>query len=452
MSLLLGIDFGTSYFKVGLFDAAGVLKGLGRVPVETDVLAPGWCEVPVPRFWALLRRGLSEALAEAGATVGEIAAVSYAAQANSFVCLDAAAEPLTPLILWTDKRAEPITSDLDRFSRNDAFARTVGFHGWSSGFAVAKWRWLQDNQPEVWARARHVMTLSDYFTFALTGERIADASAAAFLGLYDLSRRAWWPEALAECRMEATRLATPVRPGSVVGCTVEAAGEKLGLPAGVPFAVGGLDHHVAALGSGLGMFADVSISTGTVLAAMTLVPAFEPRPDCYHGPHFDDAQFYRLAFNPAGAGQLEVYRRRFAPESTLEQLLAQAATVAAASPMPKDPAASPSAAMRHLLEKIAAAQRSLVGQVTGVAGVSRIVATGGGARSPLWLQIKADMFNVPVVTPSFPERASLGAAMLASVAARWCSDPAQAMAMMQTPGRVFRPNPAAVERYRNWTP
>jgi sugar (pentulose or hexulose) kinase len=452
MSLLLGIDFGTSYFKVGLFDSTGALKGLGRVSVETDKLARGWCEVPVPRFWSMLRRGLAEALAEAGATVGEIAAVSYASQANSFVCLDAAAEPLTSLILWTDMRAKPIAPDLERFSRHDEFARTVGFHGWSSGFAVAKWRWLQNNQHETWARARQVMSLSDYFTFALTGERIADASTSAFLGLYDIARRQWWPEALAASRIEAARLATPVRPGSVVGCTVEAAVQKLGLPVGVPFAVGGLDHHVAALGSGLGTFADVSISTGTVLAAMTLVPVFEPRPDCFHGPHFDEVQFYRLAFDPAGAGQLENYQRRFAPRSTLEQLLAEATTIPAAGLAPNYRTADHGASMRYLLEKIAASQRSLVRQVTDGKAVSRIVASGGGARSPLWLQIKADMFNVPVITLSSPEQASLGAAMLASAAAGWCRDPAEAMAMMRSPRRIFMPNPSSVERYRDWTP
>jgi Sugar (pentulose and hexulose) kinases len=452
MSLLLGIDFGTSYFKVGLFDAAGTLKGLGRVAVEKDMPGRGWCEVPVPRFWSMLRRGLASALTEADATVNEIAAVSYASQANSFVCLDAAGEPLTSLILWTDARAEPVAPDVEAFSQRDEFARTVGFHGWSSGFAVAKWRWLQINQPDVWARSRHVLTLSDYFTFALTGERVADASTAAFLGLYDLSRRRWWPEALAAGRIETERLATPVRPGSVVGRTVDAAVQKLGLPAGVPFAVGGLDHHVAALGSGLGTSADVSISTGTVLAAMTLGADFEPKCGCYHGPHFDEGQFYRLAFDPDGAGQLEAYQREFAPELTLEQLLAQAATVPAASSTRKDPAASRGAAVRHLLEKIAAAQRALVGQVIGAAGVSRIVATGGGARSPLWLQIKADMFNVPVVTPSSPERASLGAAMLASIAAGWCNDAAQATAAMQSPGRIFMPDTETVERYRDWAP
>ena len=96
MSLLLGVDLGTSYFKVGLFDAFGALKGLGRAAVEKDVPLPGRAELPVPRFWAVLRQVLAEALTQAGAEAREIAAVSYSSQTNSFVLLDRADLPLTP--------------------------------------------------------------------------------------------------------------------------------------------------------------------------------------------------------------------------------------------------------------------------------------------------------------------------------------------------------------------
>jgi sugar (pentulose or hexulose) kinase len=221
----------------------------------------------------------------------------------------------------------------------------------------------------------------------------------------------------------------------------------------VPFAVGGLDHHVAALGSGLGVLADVSISTGTVLAAMTLVPRPEPRVGCYHGPHFDGVRFFRLTFDPAGAGQLEDYQRRFAAGSTLEELLALAAAVPAGGPAPQDiGAAAPGVALRYLLEKITARHRTLIGEAMDGAKASRIVATGGGARSALWLQIQADMFATPIMNPTSPERACLGAAMLASVAAGWQRDPVQAMAAMLSPGRVFEPNAAGVACYREWAP
>ena len=105
MALLLGIDLGTSYLKAGVFEADGTLRGLGRMALGAMQPAPDRMEVAVADFWARLRTAVSEALAAAGVTAGELAGVSYSSQANSFVLLDDAGGPLTPLILWPDRRA-----------------------------------------------------------------------------------------------------------------------------------------------------------------------------------------------------------------------------------------------------------------------------------------------------------------------------------------------------------
>jgi sugar (pentulose or hexulose) kinase len=99
------------------------------------------------------------------------------------------------------------------------------------------------------------------------------------------------------------------------------------------------------------------------------------------------------------------------------------------------------------LEKIAAAQASLVQRVTGGAAVRQIVATGGGARSALWLQIKADLLGVPVATPASPERACLGAAMVAGVAAGIYRDVGEASSAMVQPGQCYLPQPENTQTY-----
>ncbi len=449
MSLLLGIDLGTSYFKVGLFDETGALQGLGRVAVNKTVPAPGRCELAVEEFWGALRRGLAEALTEAGATADQIGAISYSSQATTFLLLDAHDEPLTPLIVWTDTRGEPVEPVLVAWAETDAFRRRIGFGGLSGQSAATKWRWFQRHEAAVWARARRVMTISDYLTFALTGERVGDASTAAFLATYDLVEGAWWPEALQALAVEADRLSTPLRPGAACGRTTTRASALLGVRAGIPFAVGALDHHAAAIGSGLGRLADLSISTGTVLAALTLVDAPEPMAGCFHGRHVDGTRFWRLAFDPNGAGQLEDYQRRFAPQHTIEELLALAARAPVGVAW-RGRATDPGAATRAVLERVAAAHRELVRIVTaGGAATRRVVATGGGARSPLWLQIDADMLGVPVVTPACAERACLGAAVFAAVAAGdYPTIPAAAEGMIHE-DRVFEPDPQAVRFYES---
>jgi sugar (pentulose or hexulose) kinase len=224
-------------------------------------------------------------------------------------------------------------------------------------------------------------------------------------------------------------LAKPLPPGTAAGRTVARASELLGLPADIPFSVGALDHHAAALGSGLGEVAEASLSTGTVLAALVLVDKIEPAPWRIHGPHVDGVRYYRLAFDPDGAGQVEAYQRQHAAGLTVEELLRQASQ----SPQ------GHGTAVRALLRKIATSQRELLARVAGESRIARVTATGGGARSPFWLQVTADIIGRPVVAVASPERACLGAAMMASVAAGiWPDIPTAAKRMLKSP-REFLP-------------
>jgi xylulokinase len=419
MPLLLGVDLGTSYFKVGVFDETGETRGLARIAVEVSDGAPGRAELSVEVFWEALRRGVAEALAEAKAGASDIAGLSYSSQANTFVLVDAVDRPLTPLILWTDQRAEGGDDACLNFADTAEFARTAGFRGMSPLWAVAKWRWLQRWQPEIWARCSRAMTLSDYFTWSLTGDAVGDSGTAAFLGLLDLGRGDWWPRALQAFGIDAARLSQPLRPGSPVGNLSGSGGRRLGLRPGIAFAVGGLDHQVAALGSGLGRLADASISTGTVLAAVRLVAHAEPTPGCYHGPDFHPGEFYRLAFNADGAGKLDRFVRHHAPHAGIGELIALALGSASVTDSRTAPSVAPAVLrdLRELLVGIADSQRELIERIAGSTPLRRIVATGGGARSEAWLQLKADRFGIPIVTPASSERACLGAAMVASVAA-----------------------------------
>jgi sugar (pentulose or hexulose) kinase len=445
MNLLLGIDLGTSYFKVGLFSERGELKGLGRIPVDKVNLAPGRYELPVENFWRLLRLGLAEALTQVGGRANQIIALSYSSQVNSFLLLDASQTPLTPIVFWTDTRGEPVEDDLAAFATTEIFRRTTGFGGLTGQWMVTKLRWFAKNKPTIWARTRRIMTISDYLTYALTGEYVGDASTAAFLGILDLKNQVWWPDALDAFAIAADRLSTPLPPGSSCGRTLAHVPAMIGVPAGIPVAVGGLDHHVAAIGSGLGRLADTSISTGTVLAALTLVNDPAPRAGCYHGPHVDGDRYYRLAFDPNGAGQLEDYQRRFAPELSIEQLIALAGRapprVGPLGDVGSDGRKSDlGIEVRYLLEKIAVTHRDLVRRVAGAGGVRKIVATGGGARSAKWLQIKADTLGVPIVTSACSERACLGAAVFAAVAAGHYLSVAEASLAMVHANSTFEPS------------
>ncbi len=432
MPLLLGIDLGTSYFKVGLFDRDLRLLGMGRVSVAVHTSGNRTCELPVDRFWQALHEGLNAALLQAGAAAGDIVSVSYASQANSFLLLDAGHQPLTPLVLWPDSRAGTIPPALAALWKRPDFLETTGL-GVGPGLqtAASKWHWFRCERPEIWQAMSRVMTISDYLTFSLTGQPVGDAGTASLLGLLDQRAIAWWPQAVADAGLTPDRLSRPLRPGTVAGRVTAAGAARIGLPAGIPVVAGTLDHHAAALGAGLGTVAEVSESTGTVLACVSLNASYRPRPRLCALPGVRAGEYAWLVYDGNGAGVLEWYRAQHAPNMSFKELDRLAAVV---PPGSDGLVAAPQANLkpgldgflnrtaahgqghfaRAIMESTASTLGTLVDTLCPQGRPKRIVATGGGAHSPLWLQIKRDTLGIDFVAAECAEPACRGAALLAA--------------------------------------
>jgi xylulokinase len=435
MDLVMGMDLGTTYFKVGLFDRQGALAGLGReaVPVEGP---PPRAELPVAGFWATLKSALAEAMNQADASAGDIRAVGYSSQANSVLLLDADDQPLTPLVLWTDRTQTPSDAFVTLFERGDFLERTGLGVEVNPGFAALKlqtWR-----ESDLWAKSRRAMTISDYLTFSLTGKHLADAGTSALLGLEETRELRWWPTALDALGLDASLLGELVPPGHQAGPARGPAADLLGLTPRCLLAVGSLDHHVAALGAGVGSLAEVSESTGTVLACLNLSDRWTPKPGCVAGPHVGRAGWFQLAFESDGAAVLEWYRRTHAPDLTFDDLASAAAEVPPGSEgLRAQPHANQQPGLRGfagrqprhghghyvraIMEHIADTLADLLDTLRDEKP-PRLLATGGGAVSDLWLQIKADRLGLEMVRSDCREPACRGAAMLAAVGAGWFDD------------------------------
>ena len=469
MDFVLGIDLGSSYFKLGLFDRDGELRGLGRVPVEANTGDGSRCELPADRYWSTLSEGVRIALDQAGAAPERIRAVAYSSQANSFLLLDESGEALTSLILWQDVRSNGADAALESLGRREDFLRVTGLGlDFEPGFAVAKMRWLQDNRPECWSRARRVMTISDYLVFSLTGRAAGDQGTASLLGLLDLPNGRWWDEALGAAGLRAALLSEPLRPGAVVGTVTPEGSQRIGIPDGIPLAVGSLDHHMAAIGAGVGQVAQFSESTGTVLACLYCTDEYQPMREVCIGPGLvGSSTYYKFAFDSNGASVLDWYRRTHAPDRSVRELDALAEEIPigcdglVALPLANE---FPSFEgfrnrrdshhhghfARAIMESTAATMASFVDRLCEHGRCERIVATGGGARSDVWLQIKADLIGVEFVRPKCQEPACLGAAMVAAMAAGWFPDFQSVSASWTKTDRVFRPEPANQDRYAAW--
>ncbi len=452
MQYVLGIDLGTSYFKFGLFDREGRLAGFSRVA------APKRCsgeehELPVDAFWATLCDGVGQAAEQAGASEADVVAVSYSSQANSFVLTDSDLQPLTPLILWPDRRSPRIPPRIEALWARDDFLSTTGVGiAPSAEMAVVKLAALAE-QP-VWQQVHRVLSISDYLTLSLTGQPVGDAGTAVLLGLLNVAELDWWAPALQAAQLDEQVLSRPLRPGSFVGHLTPDGGQRIGLTPNADFCVGTLDHHSAALGAGFGTLANVSLSMGTVLACLQTGRDFQPAHDRITGPSFEPGEFFQMAFRNEGAAMLEAYRNDYAPGLTVADLLTQAASApgdcggvnaildAAAGRVRFEGGTARAATgtqARAVLEAVAENASALLKSFCQAGDLSCLMVTGGAARSAFWTQLLANRVGCEVQTTRCQEPACLGAALLAARGAGWFNSLSEATGSWITSARCFHP-------------
>ncbi|MCK4600849.1 MAG: hypothetical protein KAU28_00185, partial [Phycisphaerae bacterium] len=152
MAKILTFDLGTTYFKAALFDEAGRLCGLHRQVPPIARPSKGRWELDAGRFRETIGKAVAQLRAEAGGSLADVAAISFATQTNSFILLDAADEPLAPLILWPDERAGDFEGELRKISATGDFQDTTGVPTLGPQFMVAKLLWLRREEADVWRR------------------------------------------------------------------------------------------------------------------------------------------------------------------------------------------------------------------------------------------------------------------------------------------------------------
>jgi xylulokinase len=431
MGLLLGIDLGTTFVKAAVFDTRGRMLGLGRVPLSKHERG-NTCEMPAAAFWVTVAAAVRESLSAAGVHAFQVGALSYSSQANSFLLLDDAGDDLTPLVLWPDRRAESLNGARSDLWLHDEFLDTTGIGPSSVEFCPHKLEWFRRKEPAIWKKMAMIMTISDYLVFGLTGRRLGDRSTASMLGLWNQRNQCWWRDGLRHLEIPEGALSVPLLPGTCIGTVTAHGAVQIGVAPGTSVVVGALDHYMAGVGAGLGKLADVSESTGTVLACVALSRQYAPRLETCVGPTEVEGRYYYLAFTNCGTTPLDAYRARYMPAVPMETIirLAENAPAGAIGHCPATPPCDEAVpgpppdhlpyegAGHHVRAILEANAFALLGLLNTFpeARPERIVATGGGARSDTWLQLKADVLGMQVIQLDCEEPACQGAAMFAATA------------------------------------
>ncbi|HMB90814.1 MAG TPA: xylulokinase [Rhodothermales bacterium] len=474
MAFLLGIDVSTTATKALLIDEQGDVVAVAGSPHELSTPHPLWSEQDPAAWWEAAQQSIQQALQQANATDEDVLAVGLTGQMHGLVMLDAEGDVLRPAMLWNDGRSgaecdwirEQLGLDhLVEITGNDAFA----------GFTAPKLLWVRNNEPDVYSQTAQILLPKDYIRYCLTGEYATDRAGAGGTLLLDLKSRDWSDEVLNALDIPRAWL-PPTHEGPAVTGTIAAeAAEATGLRAGTPVVAGGGDQAAQAVGVGVvrpGVMA-LTLGTSGVVFAPAEKPFTAPQGRAHSFPHAIPNQWHLMGVMLSAAGSLRWYHDTFAPDTSYDDLLAEAADVPPGSDgaffLPylsgeRTPHANPHArgvlfglTLRHdrghvtraVLEGVAFGLRDNLALLreAGVPAPSEMRVSGGGARSSLWQQILADVLNTPLVAPQTTEGAAYGAALLAGVGAEvWPSVDAACEATVACQ-IVAEPHPATAATY-----
>jgi xylulokinase len=438
VTLLLGIDLGTTGCKAVVYDEQGACLGEGYLEYGLITLSPSMIEQDPHAWWQLTCQAIHQALEAAHADREAVRAMAVSSQGISFVVLDGTGQPLGNAINWLDTRAvDESALILERYPAETVFAIT-GKRA-APAYVLPKLLWLRSNRPEVWRQARRVLLGHDYLVYRLCGRCVTDHSLAGGTLLYDLRVSDWCAELLNAFDIPPGILPELCWSGTPVGTLCPEVAAELGLRQDTVVVVGGQDQKCAALGAGI-EDGTATVSLGTA-AAITRVMD-QPRTDPHmRVPTFSFVQPGRWVLEGVigtAAGSLRWFRDVLGGGTSYDQLVEEAGRVTpgadgvvfyphlsgAGSPHWHNAARGTFHGMslattrahltRALLEGVAFQIRENLAITQELAGpVRQAIVFGGGAKSDLWRQIIGDVANLSVAWTPHVETASLGAAMLA---------------------------------------
>lgn len=473
MPYLLGLDIGTSGAKALLCDEQG--RTLATSTAEYPLLTPFplWSEQDPAEWWRGARQAIRDVIARSGVNNSDIVGLGLTGQMHGAVFLDQQGEVVRPALLWNDQRT---AAECAEITERVGAARLIELAGNPAltGFQAPKILWLRNHEPENYARVRQVLLPKDYIRLKLTNILASDASDAAGTLLLDLRTRDWSSEILQKLDIPVEWLPVVFEGPQVTGGLLPAVADELGLPAGIPVAAGGGDNAAAAVGTGVVRAGVVSSSIGTsgVVFAHSDTIALDPKGRLHTFCHAVPSQYHLMAVTLSAGGSLRWLRDLLGTNQSYAGLTALAETAPIGAEglifLPyltgeRTPHLDPLArgafvglTARHTLAHMArAVMEGVVFSLRDGLEIMRnlgvpiaeIRATGGGARSPLWLRLQADIYGASVVTLNAEEGPAYGAALLAGIGAGLFKTVGQAVERCVAVAGSTTPDDAAVARY-----
>lgn len=474
---VIGIDSSTTATKAIVWDLEGRPVREGRAEIPMSRPARGCYEQQPEHWWSACCESLQTAVA--GMPEAAIAAVAVANQRETVALLDGEMQPVRPAMLWCDERGR---AQVARVAEAPGASYVHDMTGKPVELCPALYRilWLYDEDHEAFSRCAHLVDVQGYLNWRLSGELVTSWASADPFGLLDMRRFRWSEELLAALDLPPAAFTPLVAPGTRIGAVTPEASAACGLPVGTPIIAGGGDGQAAGLGAAALRAGRAYLNLGTAAVAGVQTDryqadlAFRTMTSCVPGHYICEAllrtgtslvTWFVEHFGPAGADGpvrgaevlLEAEAARVAPGC--EGLVLLPHWNAAGTPywdveargavVGWTPAHGKAHFYRAVLEGLAMELRLTIDGIAGVTGepINSLVTTGGGARSPLWRQIVADVTGRDVILVASTELTSLGAGMLAATGAGAFPDVPAAAAAMSRDVETISPIPRQQEIY-----
>jgi xylulokinase len=452
MPLLLAIDAGTTSLKAGLFNAQGECLGVERREYTLETPKVDWAQVNPEVYWQACVQAVRSLIELDGVKKEAIAALAVSSQGETILAVDDQGKPVYPAIVWLDNRAGEEARQLSDLFGEEIYQRS-GIPEVIPTWSACKVLWLRNHEPQAFARSAKFLLVQDFLVSRLSGVYATDGSIACTSMFYDIRQHGWWQDVLDVVGVHVEQLPQLVKPGSVVGQINAEAAQILGLSQKTLVVSGGMDQAVGAIGSGNIQPGIISESTGAALAiqATILDTSIVEKQKIPVYVHSVPGKYLVVPVCPTAGMAFKWLRDQFCQA---EMQVAQKNGMDAYDLMTKLAASVPAGSdglvmlphlsgafspninplargsfsgftlshtrahfIRAVMEGVAFLLKQNIDSIAA-AGVTmhEIIATGGGARSLLWNQIKADVCGLPVATLKNEETALAGDAILAGVA------------------------------------
>ena len=459
--MFIGVDLGSTNIKAAIYNKDMKLTDRQSRPVEY-IRDNGFVEFDAEKYCDDLIALLGEMIETN--QVKKVRQIAFTGQAESLVVVGKDGKALMNAISWMDERSTAECEELGKLFDEATCEAVTGQMAVLPTWPATKIAWLRKHRPDVYENAETYMLLKDYVVFRLTGKKLADMSIATFSFYFDIYNKCYWKQMLEAIGVKESQLPRLCEPCTVAGTLLPEIAEKTGMSTETKVNVGTLDHFAGMIGTGNIAPGGITLSTGTVMAMATMCEKPTPK-SCGCAMHYGflPDTYVMLPVAESGGVSLEWFKRNCMgvdydvmneelARREPNELLFLPYLVGTNAPEFDAEANGVFWGLRQEHDAIDMAGAVMEGvsyvlrkncehlQSKGMKP-ERIIATGGGAKSPIWCQLQADITGLAVCIPKEKEAACLGAAMIGAVSDEYLASYMQAVALCVSMEKQYTPNP-----------